>query len=222
MITNTLRRFLVASSVNSSSSTWPRPRSVMSCALAGLVLWLLSASSVGAGPKAPAPVPATGAPTLTAGDDGDLQAGVALPTPRFRDNRNGTVTDLLTGLVWLQNSACGTENWWGALARTRELADGQCGLTDRSDPGDWRLANLRELESLLDYRFLNPMLSNTAGTGQATAGDPFLTCGTYWTSTYFREPGAVVLVDITRLYREWALVPGMTNYQLCWWPVRNR
>ncbi len=34
------------------------------------------------------------------GDDGDLEKGVAWPTPRFMDNGNGTITDNLTGLMW--------------------------------------------------------------------------------------------------------------------------
>ena len=52
-----------------------------------------------------APVPKTGqtAPT-TAGADGALRKGVAWPTPRFTDNKNGTVTDNLTGLIWIQNA----------------------------------------------------------------------------------------------------------------------
>lgn len=34
---------------------------------------------------------------------GDLQAGVAWPVPRFKDNTDQTVTDRLTGLVWSKN-----------------------------------------------------------------------------------------------------------------------
>ncbi|MGC9023085.1 MAG: hypothetical protein ACP5J5_08205, partial [Dissulfurimicrobium sp.] len=37
-------------------------------------------------------------------DDGALQMGATLPTPRFTDNGNGTVTDNLTGLIWLKNA----------------------------------------------------------------------------------------------------------------------
>lgn len=52
-----------------------------------------------------APVPKTGqTQSYTAGDDGDLQKGVAWPTPRFAGNGNGTVTDKLTGLIWLKNA----------------------------------------------------------------------------------------------------------------------
>ncbi len=42
------------------------------------------------------------------GDDGDIQAGVPFPTPRFRDNQDGTVTDNLTGLIWLREANCST------------------------------------------------------------------------------------------------------------------
>ena len=38
------------------------------------------------------------------GQDGEIQAGVAWPSPRFNDNGNGTVTDKLTGLMWTQNA----------------------------------------------------------------------------------------------------------------------
>jgi len=55
----------------------------------------------------PAPVPKTGQTTSYAtGDDGDLEKGVAWPDPRFMDNGNGTVTDNLTGLIWLKNANC--------------------------------------------------------------------------------------------------------------------
>ena len=37
------------------------------------------------------------------GDDGDIQAGVPWPSPRFTDHANGTVTDNLTGLMWTKN-----------------------------------------------------------------------------------------------------------------------
>src|SRR5262245_53557443 len=88
----------------------------------------------------PAPVPQTGQTiSIMAGDDGDLQAGVPLPNPRFTINNDGTVTDHLTGLVWLHNAGCSIDpalvtgnnmTWPTALSTSRLLADGQCGLTD--------------------------------------------------------------------------------------------
>ena len=39
-------------------------------------------------------------------DDGALEEGVELPTPRFTDKGNGTIKDNLTGLIWLKNANC--------------------------------------------------------------------------------------------------------------------
>ena len=47
------------------------------------------------------------------GQDGAFQKGVAWPNPRFTDNSNGTVTDNLTGLIWLKNANCfGSNRLW--------------------------------------------------------------------------------------------------------------
>jgi hypothetical protein len=64
-----------------------------------------------------APVPKTGQTTCWdehgepincegTGQDGELQKGVPWPDPRFTDNADGTVTDNLTGLIWLRNADC--------------------------------------------------------------------------------------------------------------------
>lgn len=137
----------------------------------------------------PAPVPQTGQTTSYAtGDDGNLEKGVAWPNPRFTDNDDGTVTDNLTGLIWLKNANCfGLRTWSNALSDSNGLADGQCGLTDSSQAGDWRLPNRFELESLLDLSYVSPAISNTAGTGKWSPGDPFSNVRTYyyWSSTTY-------------------------------------
>jgi hypothetical protein len=136
----------------------------------------------------PARAPKTGQTTSSAtGDDGDLKKGVTWPNPRFTDNNNGTVTDNLTGLIWLKNANCfGTKTWANALSSANTLNSGECGLSDGSAEGDWRLPNVRELHSLIHWGFFNPALPNTAGTGKLTEGDPFTgvqTVGSYWSST---------------------------------------
>jgi hypothetical protein len=112
------------------------------------------------------------------GQDGDIQAGVAWPTPRFTDRGNGTVRDNLTGLIWLQNANCfGDRTWAQALTDANALASGSCGLTDRSEAGDWRLPNIKELQSLIDFsQPLGPALAD---------GHPFsrVVDGFYWPST---------------------------------------
>jgi hypothetical protein len=49
----------------------------------------------------------TGQWTSTAlGDDGFLRMGAMAPWPRFADNGDGTVTDHLTRLIWLEDADC--------------------------------------------------------------------------------------------------------------------
>jgi len=111
------------------------------------------------------------------GDDGDIQAGVPFPTPRFTDNGDGTVKDNLTNLTWLKNANCfGFQTWAQALTNANTLANGSCGLTDGSVAGDWRLPNVKELQSLIDFSTFNPPLP---------VGHPFLNVqsAAYWSST---------------------------------------
>ena len=58
------------------------------------------------------------------GQDGDIQPGMEWPNPRFVDNLDGTVTDMLTGLIWLKDASCadlagtntnGEADWTSAL-----------------------------------------------------------------------------------------------------------
>ena len=112
---------------------------------------------------------------------------MAWPSPRFTDNGNGTVTDNLTGLIWLKDANCtdsaggiirdgGLLNWPSALAWCNNLAHGSCGLTDNSAAGDWRLPNINELKSLVDHSRHDPDLPG---------GHPFANVQSvwYWSST---------------------------------------
>lgn len=121
------------------------------------------------------------------GQDGDKRAGVPWPSPRFTDNGDGAVTDNLTGLVWLKDANCtdavggvrrdgGLLNWPSALIWCNNLAHGNCGLTDNSAAGDWRLPNINELKSLVDHSRHDPDLPG---------GHPFSRVQPiwYWSST---------------------------------------
>ena len=91
-------------------------------------------------------------PCAGTGEDGEYQAGVTQPTPRFIDNGDGTVTDYVTGLTWLQHPRCLRQLTWAeALDASYNLTDGQCNLSDGSIAGDWRLPNAKELQSLSDF-----------------------------------------------------------------------
>ncbi len=119
-------------------------------------------------------------------DDGQLQTGAAWPVPRFTDNEDGTVTDNLTNLVWLQDAQCfGIRTWTEALSDCNSLSNDQCGLSDGSAAGDWHLPNKNELLSLIHAGFSGPAIPDTAGSGQWSEDDPFsgVESSYYWTST---------------------------------------
>ena len=94
---------------------------------------------------------ATGAyVALAPGDDGSVQSGVPLTYPRWIDNHDGTTTDTVTGLVWLKQADAIQRTWPEAVAAVKALASGQCGLSDGSAPGRWRMPNRNEMQSLSD------------------------------------------------------------------------
>ena len=105
------------------------------------------------------------------GQDGDLQTGVTEPSPRFVVGTAAEVdcvTDSLTGLMWVGAPSLTGSNWTDALTAANGL--NLCGYTD------WRLPNLVELGSLLNYSVAdNAAVLNAAG---------FSNIGSwYWTST---------------------------------------
>lgn len=121
------------------------------------------------------------------GQDGDKRAGRPLPTIRFIDKKNGTVLDKLTGLIWLKDASCtdtaggisragGMLDWQSALTWSNNLSNGTCGLADNSAAGDWRLPNINELRSLINYSNHDPALSGN---------HPFINIQPiwYWSST---------------------------------------
>jgi hypothetical protein len=98
-------------------------------------------------------LPKTGQTTSYASrDDGDLQAGVAWPEPRFTNDNGSTpitgdvVVDQLTGLMWTRdgNLPGDIKTWQQALDYVAAMnsGSGTYGYTD------WRLPNFNELESL--------------------------------------------------------------------------
>lgn len=109
-------------------------------------VWAVKGSSSG-----PAKLQATGLYVpFESGDDGTLESGVWLVYPRFMENNDGTVSDTMTGLVWMKAANCIHDDWAGAIDAVKALANGQCGLSDGSAPGAWRMPNRTEMQSLAD------------------------------------------------------------------------
>ncbi len=159
-----------------------------------------------------AQLPATGqTSSYGTNDDGALQKGVAWPSPRFTDNTNGTVTDNLTGLIWLKNSNCFEGRWASALKDIGNLKNGQCGLADGSTAGQWRLPNLNELKSLV-----NAGQSSTAE-WLNTQGFSRVQSSYYWSSTtYAPNTGEAWYVSMSDGHQ----YEGNKTLNYNVWPVR--
>ncbi len=97
------------------------------------------------------------------GQDGELQKGVAWPSPRFTVSDCGTlgdpsddvVTDNLTGLMWARTPDSITRRWQAALDYANSFS--LCGYTV------WRLPNRKELRSLINYGEVTYVWLNTQG-----------------------------------------------------------
>lgn len=106
----------------------------------------------------------------------------------FIDNKNGTISDRATGLMWTQHDSKKGMDWPSALAFVQKM--NQQKLFGYSD---WRLPNAKELHSIVDY-------SRSLQSTQSASIHPLFQCtpinretGTmdypyYWTSTTHLEP----------------------------------
>ena len=96
---------------------------------------------------------------------------------------NGTVTDNRSGLVWMANADCfGEMSWIEATAVVAGLGDMpanacggmeadecDCGLSDHSSPGEWRLPSMAEWKAMIasgwDADECEPAINNDHGNG---------------------------------------------------------
>jgi len=116
---------------------------------------------------------------------------------QFTDNGDGTVTDTASGLTWQQEDSGSGLDWEDALAYAEDL--------ELADYDDWRLPDVKELQSIVDYT-RSPSATEAAEKGPAIDTDYFditeLASGTtdydpdygyFWSSTssYFspQDPG---------------------------------
>jgi len=86
---------------------------------------------------------------------------------RFTDNGNGTITDNLTQLIWQKVPNTTALTWEQALNYAENLS--LAGATD------WRLPNIKELQSLNDETLINPSINTNYFTGIGVKN--------YWSST---------------------------------------
>ncbi len=98
----------------------------------------------------------------------------------FRDNGDGTITDLATGLMWQHSDSGKGASWQDALEYAQKL--------ELANFTDWRLPNAKELQSIVDY-------TRSLQTSNSAAIDPVFAVSEikdpngnmqypyYWTST---------------------------------------
>ncbi len=91
----------------------------------------------------------------------------AVISNHFTDNGNGTITDNLTQLIWQKVPNTNILTWENAIAYSENLS--------LANATDWRLPNVKELQSLNDETKSNPSVNTTF----------FATIGSknYWSST---------------------------------------
>jgi|GEM_PF-1304373 len=85
----------------------------------------------------------------------------------FVDEGDGTVSDADTNLMWQQQNDGTERTWQAALAYCEDLTLGGY--------EDWRLPNIRELKSILDYTHFNPAIDMSYF--------PNTVSSSYWSST---------------------------------------
>ena len=124
----------------------------------------------------------------------------AAHAPWAADTGNGTVT--VDGLVWLKDANCLSRGSWDrAKSQAAGLKAGQCGLTDGSYAGQWRLPTSVEL-----YK----RYGNHGEFKNVQMGD-------YWSST----PGSTSeYADVVNMQHGYLI--GMKTWGDGYvWPVRN-
>lgn len=134
-------------------------------------------------------------PKVAPGNAVTAGAGKQWPTTRFIVDPSGNcISDNLTGLMWVRNSSLLGDATWGSAAstgtaqykidqmNTNSVSVGYqlCGYSD------WRLPNINELLSLINYAATPLAATTPAGWLQESAG--FTNVQTnyyYWTSTLY-------------------------------------
>lgn len=157
--------------------------------------------------------PVAGGSPVAVADDGAVRAGRPL---RYRDNGDGTISDLNTGLMWEKKCrGCGGLHddgllvRWSGYGRVMTLWDWLDAVNAEGGTGfaghaDWRVPNAKELVSIVDYGRSDPAI-DPAFAGSACEdecrdlADPACSCTVpekYWTSTTFSDfPAHAIVVD---------------------------
>ena len=151
----------------------------------------------------------------TPADEAYIQEKVEWPAPRFTDNGDGTVTDGLTGMMWLKDGGCLKKGWSDAL---NIIADFNANPFKYSCIGyaanytDWHMPNVKELESLINYD-----VSDAAG-WLNSAGFTNIKYSSYWSSTTSQKSAAQAWIMNMKKSAKLLQKKKSASYA---WPVRG-
>ena len=160
-----------------------------------------------------------GCPTVgesAAGADCKLQTGIPITNSRFVRGSGlagSCITDTLTGLMWESKPSSTTYSWTNAIANVESMntapsAPGYnlCGFTD------WRLPNINELRSLINYGQASPdAWLNTQGFSNVQHSH-------YWSSSvYASSKGYAWYVS----FNDGSMSGRSTSNSYYVWPVRG-
>ena len=120
-----------------------------------------------------------------------LVASPALAAKTYSDNGDGTVTDPTTGLTWMRCSMGQTWNGTNCVGAARTYtwsqATGLVGTVTFAGQSDWRLPNIRELLTTIDFGSYAPATDQTVfpstsigGYYWSNSGDAKHGFGYYW------------------------------------------
>ena len=193
------------------------------------------------GPPGPKGDTGPAGPQGPKGDNGTNGTNGTRPDPpcfdntnRYVDCGNGTVTDTVTGLIWLKQANCLANATYSAANQAAAgLKAGDCSLTDRSSPGDWRLPTKDEWSATIARAVAlgctigtgtAPSLTNDAGTACLSVGPSSFagvaSVGGWWSSAAIEtDPNSVWVADLG-----FGFVFGngfVKGFTLLVWPVRG-
>ena len=112
-----------------------------------------------------------------------LATKVVANTDTWVANGDGTVTDVASGLIWQQQD--------DSIARTQANAITYCQELSLAGNNNWRLPNIKELTSIVDYRAENPSIDaaafpNTTSSGYWSASNRASSLSAAWAVDFFR------------------------------------
>ena len=163
------------------------------------------------------------------GVEGELYGGCTcsgtLNGTRWCDNGDGTVTDLSTCLVWLQNANCtdelkgitgGSLIWIQAIVWSNAVSgySDDCGLSDDSFESDWHLPTKSQLQSLANGT--EPVTSSTPRAFQGVQSNYYWTSTTFYNASY---PELEISYTVSMNDGSWGI--GTRDESHYVWPVRG-